>query len=492
MRRITISLLACSLAIGAAAQNNNDSFQGNYAQFKQQAKKKYEDFRAKANKEYADFVRKAWQTVDRKPPVPAPKPIDKDVPPVVIPEDIKLEPIKSTPIKIKDQVWSLPKIEFQPIPVEPIPAQPIDTEEWVKFTFYGTPMKVRFEQDLNFSLKSCTPNGIADAWELLSQDEYNNVIRDCLALRSEHKLGDWAYLRMLQTMAEACVGKRNEAVMLMAYIFCQSGYKMRLSTANNRLHMLFSSKYTIYQKDYFVLDGENFYVYGESMPQMNICNASYPKEQSLSLWMSDAMSLAENKTQSRVLTSKRYPDMKITVSSNKNLIDFFDGYPVSMVGGNFMTKWAMYANVPLDKKIGQTLLPQLKEKISGLSKKEATERLLNWVQTAFVYEFDDKVWGYDRAFFAEETLYYPYCDCEDRAILFTRLVRDLLGLKCVLVYYPGHLASAVCFGEENVQGDYITHDGNRYVVCDPTYIGAEIGRTMSNMNNATATVMLLE
>ena len=34
-------------------------------------------------------------------------------------------------------------------------------------------------------------------------------------------------------------------------------------------------------------------------------------------------------------------------------------------------------------------------------------------------------------------------NCEDRAILFTRIVRDLLGLKCILIYYPGHLASAV-------------------------------------------------
>ena len=34
-------------------------------------------------------------------------------------------------------------------------------------------------------------------------------------------------------------------------------------------------------------------------------------------------------------------------------------------------------------------------------------------------------------------------NCEDRAILFTRIVRDLLGLKFILIYYPGHLASAV-------------------------------------------------
>jgi hypothetical protein len=72
-----------------------------------------------------------------------------------------------------------------------------------------------------------------------------------------------------------------------------------------------------------------------------------------------------------------------------------------------------------------------REKLKGLSQKEAMERLLNWVQTAFVYEYDDKVWGDDRAFFPEETLYYPYCDCEDRSILLSRLVRDLLGLKAI-------------------------------------------------------------
>jgi hypothetical protein len=49
----------------------------------------------------------------------------------------------------------------------------------------------------------------------------------------------------------------------------------------------------------------------------------------------------------------------------------------------------------------------LREHIKGYSEKEAVERLLNWVQTAFVYEYDDKVWGHDRAFFAEESLYYP-------------------------------------------------------------------------------------
>lgn len=145
----------------------------------------------------------------------------------------------------------------------------------------------------------------------------------------------------------------------------------------------------------------------------------------------------------------------------------------------------------MEKEVVENLYPVWKKILSGLSEKEAVERILNWVQTAFVYEYDDKVWGQDRAFFAEESLYYPFCDCEDRSILFTRLVRDLLDLKCVLVYYPGHLASAVCFNE-NVNGDYIMFDSSRFIVCDATYIGAPIGLTMKDMDNSKATVILLE
>lgn len=92
----------------------------------------------------------------------------------------------------------------------------------------------------------------------------------------------------------------------------------------------------------------------------------------------------------------------------------------------------------------------------------------------------DVVWGQDRAFFAEETLYYPYCDCEDRSILFSRLVRDLVGLDVALVYYPGHLATAVRFNEA-VEGEGLIINGDKFIVCDPTYIGAPVGVQMPDL-----------
>ena len=47
----------------------------------------------------------------------------------------------------------------------------------------------------------------------------------------------------------------------------------------------------------------------------------------------------------------------------------------------------------------------------------------------------------------------------------------------MFIYYPGHLAAAVGFNQE-VKGDYLLYKNKRYTVCDPTYIGADIGMCM--------------
>jgi hypothetical protein len=58
----------------------------------------------------------------------------------------------------------------------------------------------------------------------------------------------------------------------------------------------------------------------------------------------------------------------------------------------------------------------------------------------------------------------------------------------VLLHYPGHLATAVHFNE-NVQGDYLTIAGKQFIVCDPTYIGANIGNAMEEYKHVNAKVI---
>ena len=265
---------------------------------------------------------------------------------------------------------------------------------------------------------------------------------------------------------------------------------MRLGLDHNGLTMLFGTNHQIYNRPYFSIDGDYYYPLNGGSDHMQIANFGFPKEKNLSLAVNHEPVLNRKETGSRQFMSKRY---KTSASSavNANLVSFFATYPSSQLDNNPLTRWAMYANAPIDASIKAGLYPALEKAMQGMSYPEAADMLLDFVQTAFVYEYDDKVWGADRVFFAEESLHYPYCDCEDRSILYSRLVRDLLGLDVILVYYPGHLATAIRLND-SVPGDYIVLDSQKYLVCDPTYIGATIGMTMPGMDNKTAKVILLQ
>ncbi len=499
MKHRILSLVVCSLTcVPVCVAQGNGGFNssrvkmgGSNSAFNQSRANNFNDYRQKLNAEYVKMTREAWKDFNAFKALVPPDRDEKPVPPILMSDDDAQKEREDRQVVIETVVTPV-KTKPAPQPVAPVRETPETAPQYLSFSYLGASCKVRKPAGTPFRLKGLSENAVADAWEALCDTRYNNLVVDCIKLRNQQKLCDWAYLMMLQEMANTCCGKgTNEATLLMAFVYSQSGYRIRLGQAGNRLELLYASQHKIYNRGYYSMDGEYLYPLNKESTSIRISAAKYPKEQSLSLWVPQLPQVPFVAAQQRTLTSKRYPDMSVRVSENKNLMTFFDSYPTSEVGGNFMTRWAMYANTPVCKEVREELYPQLKRALTGISEKVAVEKLLNWVQTAFVYEYDDKVWGGDRALFPDETLYYPYCDCEDRSILFTRLVRDLLGLKCILIYYPGHVATAVSFSEQ-VQGDYIQTSGRRFTVCDPTYIGAPAGRTMPKMNNASAKVILLE
>lgn len=483
------SFLLISLLFGLSmftSSAQTDDFYAQYEKFSKHAKAEYEDYRAQCNAEYVKFLERAWKEYKVLPSIPRPK--DEVVPPTIMPrQDKNKKQAKEIPIEnVVSPILSLP----QPKPISPIYENDKVEEKNFSFSYMGTTCEVRLPKDLNIRMSGCESCMIATIWKQLATNAMDNTIRDFLALRLKMQLCDWAYLNLIDTFAKAFCGHGNEAVIMAAFIYSQSGYKMRLGRDCEKLYLLYGSKHGIYEKGYIVIEGINYYPLDDKVERMEISDFSFSQEQSMSLYIENAQKFTIRPSAKRKLASEQYHDVTIDSQVNLNLIQFYNTYPSSEVNGNFMTRWKMYADTPMDESVSQMLYPDIKNKIEGLSDVQAVNQILNWVQTAFQYEYDDKVWGHDRAFFAEETLYYPYCDCEDRAILFTRLVRDLLGLKCILVYYPGHLASAVCL-KQQVNGDYISLDGDVYTICDPTYIGAPVGITMPEMDNRSAKVIKL-
>ncbi len=485
MCKITsLFIIYCGISIPMFAQTLNER----YELFQQKTERKYKKFRDTINLEYVNFVRQVWQQYETLPAIPHPKDEFAIYPFVYLEKEV----IMKDRIILYDEVLPVKQTEPQPVPVIPIREQSQLQEQYFEFVFLGTRLKVRLEEKQRFHLDGCSENDIANGWQLLANSEFDNLIRDCLDLRIRYRLCDWAYLCMLKQLSEDFLGKEtNESSLLLAYLYCQSGYQMRIGQANGRIYMLYASRHSIYDMIYFKIDGVNYYPLECKEERMHISQAAYPNEQLLSLQIKESPRLVWNGAPKRHLQANKYQEMKAEVSVNKNIIDFFNMYPASELESNFMTRWSSYANTPISDNVKKQFYPLLKERIITMSQRYAVEQLLNWVQTAFIYEYDDKIWGKDRTFFPEETLYYPYSDCEDRAILFTRLVRDILGLECLLVYYPGHLASAVCFNEET-NGDHIILNGKKYTICDPTYINAPVGITMPGMDNKIAKVILLQ
>ena len=482
--RFLLVVLLCSSMVFA------QSLEEQFRKFSQDAQQRYSDFRATANKQYADFMRQTWDYYKMSPAFTQPD--EKKVPPVVYEEPIQANQA-SQQVAVSE---TIPYAEVEPLP-EPAPApQPIAPIEENQqksavytFSYFGTQFKFRYPEHVGISLTDLEENTLADVWERMSGEAFNNLIRDCILVRDVYQLCDWAYLMMLQQLSETIYGKTNEAVLLQAFIYSQSGYAMRLAKKDNRLYLLIGSKYQLYNVNYFEFDDSYFYALGASGEDgFYICKGKFDSEQPLDLRIRSEQAFAADMVRVPMRTSK----MAISASCvvNSNLIDFYNAYPTGTFGNNIGSRWAAYANAPVEESVRQTLYPTLQTAIDGQTEKQAVTRLLNWVQTAFTYKYDDDVWGYDRAFFPSETLYYPYADCEERSILLSRIIRDLLGLDVILVYYPGHLATAVGFNED-VSGEYLMYNGRKYVVCDPTFVGAPIGKSMPGMDNQQALVISL-
>lgn len=513
------TLLLLVSCLSAAAQDFDD-FGKEFDKFKQEAESEYEDFRNQCNAEYAQFLKEAWEAFDRMPGVQKPKD-QKQLPQDIIEKlqqggQSKADKGKASKKGVKvseDNIVVASQITGEVSRPEPVgrflffgkkgkkakeednAAEVLDpTKGLLTFEFYGTPMSVQTRSiKKKLALADTGNETIGAAWETCSSKEYDELIASCLALRDEYRLCDWAYLQMLKTMTDTYLGAdTNESVFLTAFIYCQSGYQMRLAQSNGKLILLYATAHGIYDQQFYTLEGLRFYPFAQkgALGRIQICNHAFPKEQAMSLLVPEEPQFARVKPQIRTIQSRAFPDLNIKVSVNKNLVDFFNSYPTSNLNNNFLTRWAMYANTPLDEDVKSQIYPTLKARLNGLSEREAVSRLLSLLQSGLVYKYDEEVWGEDRAFFAEETLFYPYADCEDRSILFSRLVRDVLGLKAVLIYYPNHLATAVHFNEA-VTGDYVLIGSERYMICDPTNYVAAPGVTMEGMNNATAKVIML-
>ncbi len=331
-------------------------------------------------------------------------------------------------------------------------------------------------------LSGLKENDMADAYENLYGTRYANVLDQCAKLGKELRLNGWGMYTLLRSVADACTDNANESVAMQQFLLNTMGYKARVGREDGRdkLLLFVGIDCMIYGMPYVEEGGLHYYLVNAKEPcRFYMCQQDAPSAvRGLDMYLGETVNLTGST--SRSTHTGKLGGMTATVDVPDRLMAFYKAYP--------QCDYGVYATAAVNAGVERGLLGALAPRIQGKSQLEAVNLLLNFVQTGFEYATDDEQFGYEKPFFVEEAFYYPYCDCEDRSILFAYLVRQLVGLDVVYLDYPDHIATAVRFTGA-VRGDYLVVDGQRYTVCDPTYIGASVGMTMPAYRSVSAKVL---
>ena len=335
-----------------------------------------------------------------------------------------------------------PELAAEPrLPVSSTPTSPLYRGESgrSKIAYGGLAFYLNNSLNRKCSLNGLNENAIADAYEALCNSDYKPLLADCAQIRKDLRLNDWGVFTLVRQVADTYCGTANESIVMQQFLLNEMGYKARMArkATEDKMMLFVATDCSIYAHPYITLNGQNYY------------------------------NLSGN-------------NAKVTVDVPKALMDFYKAYP--------QCDYSVYFNAPVNAAMENRILSSLAPLVQGRNEADAANILINFVQTAFQYQTDGLQFGYEKPFFVEELFYYPYSDCEDRAMLFSYLVRKLLGLDVVLLDYPEHIATAVRFNG-NVSGDYLMVNGRKYIVCDPTYIGASIGMTMPRYKTVSAKVL---
>lgn len=472
------SILLLALMSYITASDYQDWLNAQNFQFKKYKKSMDEEFSEMLKKDWEAFQSMTSPSLYKEP---KPEKMPKIVKPIIPPKN----EIKESPIVIA-----------KPIKKEEI-QKPIEVAEKVKkiedfnvsnLEFYSVPISIQYDTKTSFDLNSINKNSISQFWDMMSQTNYKKLITQINAIKENLNLNDWAKYQLIHKLGLNIFKENNKANLFTWFILVKMNYDTKVGYGNERIYLMSTMQHNLFQVAFFTLNNKKYYILTPSGKINNVGTlftyaGDYPKaKKELSFIMLDEVKLYKNiKTKSLKFTYDK-KNYIINTQYSADLVDFYKTFPQSDYNIYFSTK----NSTPLSNSILVKLMPLVK----GKSEIEAVNLLLRFVQTSFKYKTDQKQFNYEKVMFPEETVNYPYSDCEDRSILFSYLVKNLLKLEVVGLKYKDHLSTAVALSS-SVSGDSFDYKGTKYTISDPTYVNANVGISMPQYKNKAFKVISL-
>lgn len=456
----------------------------------------YNKYLEKINKEFAEYLKEKWTKFDVKdgtlvPSKPKPvEPVSVSSPDEVVPvseqviyeQEVNAEDLEMSPEEEKnykkatDFVETLRQSEINA-------ASEFEKEDYTaNVLIYNTPVNIccASQQLSDIVLSNINESQVGEFWSKVMKADNEYVLAKCQKIRADMKLNDWGYYLICKKAAENIFKNGDdEKTLYTVFLLCQSGYSAKIGRCNERLIVLLPFYQNSYCQKYVECDDVKYYMFNfDNVPitgnnviytYEKVFNKNYAKR--LNLLIDEEPQFNEN----IATITLRYGNNSdpMTFMYNSNLMDYYKDYP--------LVDLKVYFNAAISRDLNESIKTCLTPLVKGKSEQLSVNTLLDFMYTSFDnYKNDDEQFGHEKWFFCEEMLYYPYNDCEDRAVFFANVVSTLLGLDVVLLEYKTHVATAVRFNDE-VKGKYLLYNDKKYVVCDPTYFGAYAGIEMPEM-----------
>ena len=513
MRIACIALMGLLFAMPISADEFEDFAKGEMSAFTQ--------YRDERDAEFVGFLKAQWAEFDVsrgfiRDRVAKPKRLPVAAPPKVVPPDAEVKPVEPG-VSVGEIVLPVlpPSLPVEPelgggedpglqvpdtaLPVPPVAVTPpgggdLSMEEPVvpvglTVPFYGD--EILFRGAFAFAT---TPLGdplqpaIAAYWEAMSRTaNFEPFVAQAKEVRERLALNDWGYHNLL--FASGMVahgGNRDLANLFTWFMSVKSGFDARVGYSDDRVYLLLPSRNRLYSVSYLTIQGVRYYAMTfdgtrEKLGRVYTYKGKYLRSDRLIDYRILAVPELKSDIQVKALDFDfKGEPQSLSISYNKSLVDYYQYYP--------QTNIKIYFDAVASEELNYSMVKALKTKLEGKSEKEAVDYLLILSQKGFAYKTDDDQLGHEKYMLPEETLWYPYSDCEDRSFLFSYLVRRILKLDVVGLNYPGHVATAVRFSE-NVPGDYVVMNNKKYIVCDPTYINASAGMAMPKYKRGKPSVV---
>lgn len=483
VRRYLPLFLACSCSIPLSAQDDKSTESVEFDDFRKELQDEYTGFRKEINSEYVDFLSKAWKEY-RLFQGKSPAEVSKPLLPVLFQEEKNQQEVFVRAEKIVEGHFS--KEETVEEVSEKQSQEKAVGQKNLFIDYFGAELCVNYQSRL-FQLSAIDERSVGNLWKGVGDSRFSILLFDMFRYKKEMQMNDWAYFLLAEKIASRLTGLQSEdcRTVFLHFLLVQSGYDVRLARVDRSLVLLIPVREEVYGRPYLMVDGKQYYVI--SKKDLKSYSTIFTYQIPEKLIKRPYLSLTIRKELLLPMQPKAFcikaAGLEIKGEVNVNKIRFYREY--------LSCELSVYACAAADTRLSKQLLTSFATQFDKKPPATALNLLLAWVQNGFHYQTDGKQFGYEKPFFVEENFYYPASDCEDRSSLFAFLVRNLLKKKVVLLDYPGHVATAVCMKEE-VKGSHILLGGEKYIVCDPTYINAEVGRVIPACRAKRPKVMKLE